>query len=128
MFTLQQIDEIHQNFGQQSTLRQYLQALQDIGIVRYDSFLADGHSVYYATSGQNIASEAVHETLQVSDTGDKASLTEQLELHKQGKTNYLEMSRGLAASGVLKWTFDTINPTITYYDKNGNALLTESID
>ena len=38
------------------------------------------------------------------------------------------MSQGLAESGVEKWTFDTHALTITYYDKAGNILLSESLD
>jgi uncharacterized protein YbcV (DUF1398 family) len=40
----------------------------------------------------------------------------------------LEMSRGLADSGVEKWTFDTHKMTITYYDKDGTELLVEAIN
>ena len=38
------------------------------------------------------------------------------------------MSKGLADSGVEKWTVDTNNMTIAFYDKQGNALLVEEID
>jgi uncharacterized protein YbcV (DUF1398 family) len=37
------------------------------------------------------------------------------------------MSKGLADSGVKKWTFDTNNMTLTYYDKAGNEMLAEAI-
>ena len=33
------------------------------------------------------------------------------------------MSKGLADSGIEKWTFDTNKMTITYYDKGGNEIL-----
>ena len=42
--------------------------------------------------------------------------------------NYLEMSRGLANSGVEKWTFDTNKMTMTYYYKGGNVMLLEEIN
>ncbi len=50
---------------------------------------------------------------------------EHLTLHEGSQTSYIEMSQGLAESGVEKWTFDTINMTMTYYDKSGNKLLVE---
>jgi len=56
-----------------------------------------------------------------------AKLIEHLDLHNQQKTSYLEMSKGLADSGVEKWTFDTNNMTITYCDKAGNEMLAEAI-
>jgi uncharacterized protein YbcV (DUF1398 family) len=49
----------------------------------------------------------------------------ELDLHKQHKTTYLEMSKGLANSGIEKWTFDTNKMTITYYDKEGHNIETE---
>lgn len=52
---------------------------------------------------------------------------EHLNLHNQQKTSYLEMSKGLADSGIEKWTFDTNNMTITYCDKAGNEVFAEAI-
>ena len=37
------------------------------------------------------------------------------------------MSKGLAESGVEKWSFDTSALTIAYYDKAGNELLVEAV-
>jgi uncharacterized protein YbcV (DUF1398 family) len=48
-------------------------------------------------------------------------------IHNQGKTGYLEMSKGLADSGVEKWTVDTNNMTLACYDKQGNELLIEEV-
>lgn len=50
-----------------------------------------------------------------------------LALHEAKTTDYLTMSRGLAASGIEKWTVDTGKATITYCDKKGNKLLVEEI-
>ncbi|MBV9617346.1 MAG: DUF1398 family protein [Ktedonobacteraceae bacterium] len=44
------------------------------------------------------------------------------------RARYLEMSKGLAGSGVEKWTVDTNTMTFTCYDKQGNELLMEKID
>jgi len=38
------------------------------------------------------------------------------------------MSKGLADSGVEKWTVDTNNMTVACYDKQGNELLMEEVD
>lgn len=35
------------------------------------------------------------------------------------------MSRGLAESGIEKWSINTVDETMIYYDKKGNALLEE---
>ena len=127
MFTLGQIDDIHDRFGRQDTLVQYLRALNAIGVERSDSFIADGHSEYFGRGGETVVTRPAHEVLTIAGTSNQDGLVQCLALHTQGKTSYLEMSKGLAESGVEKWTFDTSALTITYYDKAGNELLTEAV-
>jgi uncharacterized protein YbcV (DUF1398 family) len=127
MFTLEQINEIHDRLGNAETLTQYLQALKAIGVETYDSFVADGHSEYFGKNDQKVVSPPAHETLTVAQTSNREKLIEHLDRHSQQKTSYLEMSKGLADSGVEKWTFDTNNMTITYCDKAGNEMFAEAI-
>lgn len=127
MFTLNQIDEIHTNSGKRTSLSEYLQALNVIGVMKYDSFLTDGHSEYYGADNQKLVSPPVHQELIVADMSNLEALHIHLNLHEQGKTDYLQMSQGLADSGIEKWTFDTVQMTIAYYDKAGNELLVEDI-
>jgi uncharacterized protein YbcV (DUF1398 family) len=56
-----------------------------------------------------------------------AQVVEHLDLHRLGRTSYFEMSRGLADSGVEKWTVDTNAMTLTYVDKQGRQLMTEAM-
>ena len=127
MFTLEQIDDIHDRLGNQNTLVQYLRALNAIGVERSDSFIADGHSEYFGTAGETVVTPPSHAVLAIAATSSRAGLAEHLARHGRGETSYVEMSAGLAASGVEKWTFDTSALTIAYYDKDGNELLTEAV-
>ncbi len=127
MFTLEQINEIHDRLGTIEGLPQYVQALCALGIEKYDSYLTDGHSEYFGMDGQKVVSSAFHETLPISDVSDREKVLEHLDLHNRRETSYLEMSRGLAESGVEKWTVDTRNMTLAYYDRQGNELLIEMI-
>jgi uncharacterized protein YbcV (DUF1398 family) len=127
VFTLKQIDDIHDRFGSQDTVMQYLRALHAIGVERSDSYLADGHSEYFGKGGETVVAPPAHEVLTIAGTSSRDGLLEQLALHSQGKTSYLEMSQGLARSGVRKWSFDTSALTITYYDMAGNELLAEAV-
>ena len=127
MFTLDQINDIHERLGKQATLPQYLQALKAIGVDKYDSFIADGHSEYYGNDSQKVVSPPVHEKFTIAKTSNREGLLRHLSLHNQGKTDYVEMSKGLAESGIEKWTFDTSKMTITYYDKDGHRMLVEAI-
>ena len=127
MFTLEQINKIHDSLGNAETLPQYLEALKNIGVDYYDSFITDGHSEYFGKGGDKVISAPVHKKLSIAETSNRESFLKHLELHNQGKTNYLEMSKGLADSGIEKWTFDTNKMTIAYYDKDGNEILFEAI-
>ena len=127
MFTLEQIDDIHDRFGRQDTLVQYLRALNAIGVERSDSFMVDGHSEYFGKGSETVVTPPTHAVLTIAGTSSRDGLVEHLGLHSQGKTSYVEMSKGLAESGVEKWSFDTGALTIAYYDKAGNELLVEAV-
>ena len=127
MFTLEQINELHNQLGTAESLAQYVKALNALGIETYDSYLMDGHSEYFGKSGQRVISPAVHEMLTIADISSKEQFLTHLNLHSQGKTSYLEMSKGLADSGIEKWTVDTKNMTMTFYDKLKAEVFAESI-
>ncbi|HEY0752701.1 MAG TPA: DUF1398 family protein [Ktedonobacteraceae bacterium] len=128
MFTLEQLNEIHNQLGTMQGFSQYVRALQASGVEKYASYLADGHTEFFGKDGYKVVSPSVHDILTISDVSDSAKAQEHLELHNQGKTSYLEMSKGLADSGVEKWSVDTHNMTFACYDKQGNELLMEKVD
>ena len=127
MFTIEQIDDLHARLGSAKTLPEYVQALKALGVKRYDSYLADGHSEYFGQGDHKVVSPPVHEVLPVAETSQREMFLQHLSRHEQRQTNYLEMSRGLAQSGIEKWTVDTGRMTMTFYDKAGNEMLVEQI-
>ena len=128
MFTLAQIDELHARLGRADSLADYLRGLAAIGVVRFDSFLFDGHSEFHAADGQRLASPGHHELLTVAEVSDRESVVEHLRRHGNGETSYVEMSEALANSGVEKWVGDTTALTFTYCDRSGQRLLVEHIE
>lgn len=127
MFTLAEIDELHARLGTASHLPDYLQALAEIGVVRFESFLVDGHTEFFAADGQRVSSAPHHEDLVVAGTSDREAFLEHLRRHAAGETTYVEMSAGLAARGVEKWAADTAALTMTYVDRAGEVLLVEDV-
>jgi uncharacterized protein YbcV (DUF1398 family) len=127
MFTIDKINDLHARLGRAKTLPEYVRTLRALGVERYDSYLADGHSEYFGQDGQKIVSPAVHEALAVAETGQREMLLQHLHRHEQRQTTYLEMSMGLAQSGIEKWTVDTGRMTMTFYDKAGGEMLVEQI-
>ena len=128
MFTIAQIDDLHDRLGNMETFPQYVRALNSLGVQTYHSYLTDGHSEYFATNGYTIKSPAAHEQLAIADSSNREQFLGHLNLHNQHKTSYIEMSNGLADSGIEKWTVDTNKMTVTFYDKAGNEMLIEAIE
>jgi uncharacterized protein YbcV (DUF1398 family) len=127
MFTIEQVDELHSRLGSAKTLGDYVRALKAIGVERYDSYLADGHSEYFGQGGYKVISPPAHEVLPVAEISQRETFLEHLRRHELRQTTYLEMSRGLAESGIEKWTVDTSRMTMTFYDKAGTEMLLEQI-
>ncbi len=73
MFTIEQINDLHARLGSAKTPAEYVLALKALGIERYDSCLADGHSEYFGERGQSVASPPVHEPLAVAEKGQRGS-------------------------------------------------------
>src|SRR5882672_3212395 len=113
MFTIEQINDIHDRLGSARTFTEYVRALKAIGVERYDSYLADGHSEYFGQGGHGVVSPPVHEALPVAETGQREMFLQHLRQHEQRQTTYIGMSMGLAQSGIEKWTVDTGRMTMT---------------
>lgn len=127
MFSIEQINEVHEKLGTMKDFLSYITALKLLGVEKYDSYLTDGHSRYFGADGYSVESGPVHEKLLIANNSDKESFLLHLSLHGERKTDYITMSRGLAESGIEKWTVDTGAATIAYCDKQGNELLVETI-
>jgi uncharacterized protein YbcV (DUF1398 family) len=127
MFTLEEIEEIHGRLGSAETLSEYVRSLAALGVERYDSFVCDGHSEYAGCGDRRVTSGALHAVLSVAQKSDHDAFLGHLKRHGRGETSYVEMSEGLAESGIEKWGVDTHAMTMTFYDRAGNVLLVEQI-
>ena len=127
MFTREQIEELHRRLGNAETLSDYVRSLATLGVVRYDSFVSDGHSEYLGPDSHRVISPPAHDDLSVAEDSDRDAFVDHLRRHEQGETNYLEMSKGLADSGVERWTVDTHAMTITFLGRSGEVLLVDQL-
>jgi uncharacterized protein YbcV (DUF1398 family) len=127
MFTLEQINELHDRYGSASTFHKYAEGLAELGVIHADTFVSDGHSEYFGAKGHTVTSPAVHDLFLIADSSSKAAFEKHLRAHEQGKTSYLEMSRGLADSGVEKWVLDTKKMTLSFVGTAGEVLLSEEV-
>ena len=127
MFTIEQVNDLHARLGSAKTLAEYVRELKALGVERYDSYLCDGHSEYFGQGGYKVVSPPVHEVLAVAETGQREMFLEHLHRHERRETTYLEMSMGLAQSGIERWSVDTGRMTMTFCDKAGKEMLVEQI-
>jgi uncharacterized protein YbcV (DUF1398 family) len=127
VFTVEQIEELHGCLGNAETLSDYVRSLAALGVERYDSFVSDGHSEYLGHDAHRVMSDGVHDQLIIAESSDRGEFLDHLRRHERGETSYLEMSTGLADSGIERWSVDTHAMTMTFYDRSGDALLVEQI-
>src|SRR5271169_1212935 len=85
MFTIEQINELHDRLGSAKALAEYVRALKLLGVERYDSYLADGHSEYFGQGGQRVVSPPAHEVLQ------REAFLQHLRRHEQRQTTHLDV-------------------------------------
>ena len=83
MFTLEQINDLHQRLGSAKTFPEYVRALKAIGVERCDSYLTDGRSEYFSQTGQSVVSPPVHEALAVAETSHREAFIQHLFRHEQ---------------------------------------------
>jgi len=127
MFTIDQINEAHAKVKSGADFPNYIQDLIKLGVTGFETFVTDGHTVYFGSDGAKIQSAAIYTTLKLADESDKNQFLEDLKDHQQGKTNYQTFCLDCAWSGVEKWVVDMARMTCIYYDKAGHEMLAEAI-
>ena len=127
MFTIAQIKEVHGKVKSGADFPAYIQGIENLGVIFYETFVADGHTDYYGTKDYKISSPASYEVMIVSETSDLEQFKVRLKAHQVGETNYPTFCRDCATAGIEKWVVDTEERSCTYYDKSGKAILVEAI-
>jgi uncharacterized protein YbcV (DUF1398 family) len=127
MFTLDQIKEAHAKVKSGADFPQYVQDLIQLEVIHYSTFTDDGHTIYFGKENHRAQSPAKYPALKIAGRSNKEQFAKDLKTHQAGKTDYPTFCNDAAMAGVEKWTVDLAKMTCTYYDKKGNAMLTENI-
>lgn len=127
MFTLAQIKEAHAKVKSGADFPNYIKELIELGVIAYETFVSDGHTLFEGREQYKIVSESKYEGLIISDLANVEQFKSDLKAHQLGKTDYMTFCNDCAKSGVEKWVVSMQNLTCTYFDKKGNELLQESI-
>lgn len=127
MFQLEDIKKAHSKVKNGADFPAYIQDLVKLGVTKYDTYVHDGHAVFFGNSNYQIQSEPKYSTLTIADKSDLESFKSNLKIHQQGLTDYPTFCRHSAEAGVEKWTVKMENMTCTYFDKANFTMVEEKI-
>ena len=127
MFTLEQIATTHAKVKTGADFPRYVQDLKTLGMAHYDFFVADGHSEYFATSGEQLDAPAKYAPLSIAHIADADALRHTISIHQQGQTDFMTFCQQAADAGVQYWRTDVVNLQCIYVDGAGNEMLVEPI-
>ncbi len=128
MFTIDDIKYAHRSIVKSGAdFPRYVQRLIELGVVRYETYVSDGHTVYYGVGNHQPATDAVYAPIPVAPTANQQQFAARLKIHQQGQTDYMTFCKDAGAAGVQKWITDTTAMTCTYYDATEQEVLSEKI-
>jgi len=127
MFTIAQIKEAHDKVKSGADFPKYIQDLINLGVIGYDTFVADGHVEYFGADNYRTTATETYATLTVATSANKERFIEFLVMHQEGQTDYLTFCLQAAQCGIAQWTVNIVEKTCTYFDNNQNSILIEKI-
>jgi Protein of unknown function (DUF1398) len=126
MFTIEELNELHARLGSARTFPSMCGRLRDSAS---NSMIPTWRAAIRNTSGRAATRSSPHRCTRcfpsLKPVNGRRSFS--LRRHELRETTYLEMSIGLARSGIEKWTVHTDRMTITFYDKAGTEMLVEQM-
>ena len=127
MFTLDQIQNAHSQVKTGADFPAYIQAIKQLGVTHYETYVQDGHICYYGEINHEVMVPAKYTALSVAESANQEGFHAALVAHQQGKTDFLTFIHDCAANGINKWEINMEKMTCIYFDKQGKMVLEEII-
>jgi len=127
MFTTDQIKAAHSKVKSGADFPAYIQALKTLGVSSYETFVADGHTLYYEADSYETSTGAKYPAFKIAQISNIEQFKSAIKAHQMGKTDYPTFCSDCANSGIVKWVVSIEKMTCTYYDIAGKEVLVESI-
>ena len=127
MFTIEQIKETHAKVKSGADFPNYIQDLIILGVKGYDTFVDDGHVLYYGVNNYSVASDEKYDPIKIAPFANKERFIEFLVMHQDGQSDYLTFCNHAGQCGIARWRVDIIEMTCTYFDQAGSEILIEKI-
>lgn len=127
MVTIQEIKNAHAKVKSGVDFPQYIRDLKGLGIVRYETYVSDGHTEYWSENGETVISEEKYDFLEVKKVSNVKGFRKGLKEHQDGKSDYMGFCRMCAESGVEKWVVSMREMSCVYFDVDGKVMVEERI-
>lgn len=127
MFTLDQIIAAHQEVKSAADFPFLMQNLFNIGVKSFETFVANGQTIYTGVAGFQLKTAPLYEALLVNQTTDSQLFMSKLKDHQQQKTDFPTFCSDCAKTGIAKWEVCLEQWTCTYFDSQGHNVLIENI-
>lgn len=127
MFSIEDIQNVHSKVKSGNDFPAYIQDLKKLGVIRYETFVSDGRTIYLGENEFRASSSSKYDELNIADDSDTERFKSDLKSHQQGNTDYKTFCNDCAKSGIEKWIVDLEKMTCIYYDRSGNEILVETV-
>ena len=127
MFTIKQIEEAHNKMTSGADFPKYIQEIKQLGVTSFETFVKDGHTIYYSDNDYKTISEPLYNSLVIKNESDKKQFINYLKIHQNGETDFFTFCDHCAETGIEKWIMNLDEMTCTYYNIKNNEILVEEI-
>lgn len=127
MFTIEQIKAAHSKVKSGADFPKFIQEIKQLGVMDYVTWVTDSHTDYFGENGFTATSQPKYDSHEIAAQCDQHQFVQYLKNHQQGGSDYPTFSRQAAETGIEKWVVNLEAMTCVYYDRAGNAILTEEI-
>jgi len=126
-FTIDEVKNAHHKVKSGADFPKYIQEIKDLGVSHYTALVANGNTKYFDAEENFAETGSKYENLIISENLNPEQFKSKLKLHQQGGTDYPTFCKDCAENGVEGWKMDLNEMTCTYFDKNGNDILVETV-
>ena len=116
MFTIEQIKSSHSKVKSGADFPAYIQDIQKLGVIYYETFVFNGNSDYYGADNYKISTGKKYNILSIAEKSNLQQFKSDIKAHQQGETDFPTFCRDCTKSGIEKWVICLKKMTCTYFD------------
>ena len=127
MEAVEMIEQEHKKVKSGAGFPDYIKAIKRIGVTAFETWVIDGHTVYFGKDNFRTVSPPKYDKLMISHSVNKEKFVDYLKKHQQGKTDYFTFCTHCAETGIEKWIVNLEKMICTYFDQKNSEIFEEGI-